>query len=467
MDLAAKPSSRVGRSAEVVTPLPGARLTLILLLSLNLLNFMDRYVLAAVEPEIRTELLLSQDPEDKSAKFKTGLLSTAFFVTYSIIAPVFGWLAERNSRWKLIGIGVIVWSLASGASGLPWSLGISNSYLLQFGITEAFFLLFLTRCFVGVGEGAYGPIAPTVISDLYPERIRGRVLAWFYMAIPVGSALGFALGGQVKTLAPVNILGRLTEGWRLAFYMVVIPGIILGLLCFFMRDPERGRADAATIRSGRRLTRRDYLALLRIPSYTLDTLGMAAMTFATGGLAYWMPEYLKSEKAESFGSIEPITIFGGLTVITGLTATLAGGIAGDKLRSRIPGSYFLVSGITMILGFIFFIMVLWTPFPTAWYFVFITLFCIFFNTGPTNTILANVTHPAVRASGFAFNIFFIHAFGDIISPPTIGYIADKTNLKVGFFVISLMMLVSGIVWLCGTRFLQWDTEAAPARLDLS
>jgi len=150
-----------------------------------------------------------------------------------------------------------------------------------------------------------------------------------------------------------------------------------------------------------------------------------------------------------------------------LTATLAGGIAGDKLRSRIPGSYFLVSGITMILGFIFFIMVLWTPFPTAWYFVFITLFCIFFNTGPTNTILANVTHPAVRASGFAFNIFFIHAFGDIISPPIIGYIADKTNLKVGFFVISLMMLVSGIVWLCGTRFLQWDTEAAPARLDLS
>src|SRR5262249_4490876 len=149
----------------------------------------------------------------------------------------------------------------------------------------AFWLLFLTRCFVGVGEGAYGPVAPTMISDLYPLRDRGRVLAWFYLAIPVGGALGYALGEVVKDL----------WGWRWAFYVVVPPGLLLGLGCFLMREPRRGQAaraeavprgevPAAAGAAGpaslgeavppRQPTRRDYLNLFTIPSYVLNTLGM-------------------------------------------------------------------------------------------------------------------------------------------------------------------------------------------------
>src|SRR5262249_9058154 len=147
----------------------GARATLALLLAINLFNYIDRYVLSAVVPVLKEEFPTG----------RMGLLATAFLVSYMLTAPLFGWLADRVSRWLIVGLGVIVWSLASGASGLA----------------ETYGMLLATRIFVGVGEAAYGPAAPTLIADYFPVEKRGRVLAWFYMAIPVGSALGYAWGG--------------------------------------------------------------------------------------------------------------------------------------------------------------------------------------------------------------------------------------------------------------------------------
>jgi MFS family permease len=481
----------------VQNALPGARTTLILLLAINIFNYVDRQVLAAVEPEIQQELL----PNDDLANFKMGVLSTAFIVTYMVIAPLFGWLAERTSRWLLVGVGVILWSLASGGSGLQWPVPLAAAY----------WVLLATRCLVGVGEGAYGPVAPTLLSDLYPVRDRGKILAWFYAAIPVGGALGYAFGDVV-----IRMWGR--EAWRWAFFLVVPPGLLLGLLCFFMREPRRGAADCVS--EPRKASRHDYLNLFRIPSFVLNTLGMSAMTFAIGGLAFWMPDYLEetvakgkilrvqegnqivlltSEKkeltvqvtpenvyqtedqSEAFSRLRPglevgvrratgllgipaRTTFGIITALSGLIATLLGGIAGDRLRSRFPGSYFLVSGGAMLFGFPMMLLFLYTPFPLAWFFNFLAVFCLFFNTGPTNTVLANVTHPAVRASAFGLNILIIHALGDIISPPIIGLIKDISNLTRGFIVVSLFMLLGGLLWLWGARYLERDTALAPTRL---
>src|SRR5262245_36157408 len=329
----------------------------------------------------------------------------AFMVLYMIGAPVFGRLAERHSRWLLVGVGVIGWSLASGASGLA----------------TTFFGLLLTRCLVGVGEAAYGPVAPTILSDLYDVRERGRVLAWFYMAIPVGSALGYVLGGAVAGSSIGETGGRLlgmhAESWRWAFFLVVPPGLVLGVWSFFMKEPARGRADGVAGDAAGRVRWRDYGVLLRTPSWVLCTLGMTAMTFAIGGIAFWMPYYL----AQRPGAPASATvIFGAITCVAGLVATLLGGIAGDRLRPRFPGSYFLVSGIAMIVGFPFMLLTLSAPFPLIWIWLFATCFCLFFNTGPTNTILANVSHPSIRAAGFALNILVIHAFGDVLSPVVIG-----------------------------------------------
>ena len=459
-------SSSSNTATQTAPALPGARAALVLLLAINLFNYIDRQILAAVVPNLkqaffgangttRNESLdamlawCQQHLGFKPENALIGVLSMAFMVTYMVGAPVFGRLAERRSRWMLIGVGVVLWSLASGGSGLAVTFG----------------MLLLTRCFVGIGEAAYGPVAPTVISDFYPVKVRGQVLAWFYMAIPVGSALGYVIGESVAKSGlgawGESLLGLKAESWRWAFYLVVPPGILLGLWSFFMREPPRGQADLSQPVDAARSRSRDYLVLLQTPSYVLCTLGMAAMTFAMGGIAFWMPYYLESRPGVS-GS--PTTTFGVITVVAGLTATLLGGWTGDKLRARFPGSYFLVSGAAMLAGFPLFLAVLKAPFPWVWGLIFFACFCLFFSTGPTNTVLANVTHPAMRATGFALNIFTIHALGDVISPVIIGILSDRYNMDVAFLVVGLMFLVSAVLWLCGARHLERDTRLAVTKL---
>ena len=422
------------------SPIPGARRTLLLLLVINLFNYIDRQVLAAVEPAIRAEFFRVDDPD---AKAKMGALATAFMVSYMVLAPLFGWLADRMSRWRLMGIGVILWSLASGASG--WS--------------PTFLFLLVTRCCMGVGEAAYGPAAPTVIADLYPKNVRGRVMAMFYVAIPVGSALGYALGGLMLWL--IN--------WRWAFYFDLPIGLLLGVLCFLMPEQRRGQSDAALADADTPSARpglRTIAVLFKTPSYILNTLGMTAMTFALGGIGYWIPAYIYEDRYHKAIELTTVSaVFGVIMVVAGLTATLLGGYLADKLQPRYPGSYFLVSGISMLGGCVCFLTFLATPFPWAWGLMFVAVFCLFISTGPTNTILANVVHPSLRATGYAVNIFMIHALGDAVSPPIIGAIADRTNLTVGFLVMAVMLLVSGVFWLWGARFLQRDTELALSRLD--
>ena len=457
-----KPTDKQG------APIPGARAALALLLFINLFNYIDRQVLAAVVGPIKktffsgngvigsTSLAAATDWFQNRLGFKPedallGLLGTAFMVIYMVGAPVFARLAERKSRWGIVALGVILWSLASGASGLAGT----------------FLILLLTRCCVGIGEAAYGPVAPAMISDLFPIQSRGRVLAWFYVAIPVGSALGYVLGGLVGNSGiggwSARSFGTAGESWRWAFFLVTLPGLVLGFWSLFMRDPHRAKSGLGQGRKAASVPWRQYRILLRTPSYVLCTLGMTAMTFAIGGIGFWMPYYLESRPGAPPNST---IVFGAITAMAGLSATLLGGFAGDKLRSRYPGSYFLVSGSAMIIGFPIFLCALHAPFPWAvWVLIFLACFCLFFNTGPTNTILANVTHPSIRAVGFALNIFVMHALGDVISPVVIGLLNDwYGDMNESFIVVGLAFLAAGIFWMIGARYLERDTEAAASSL---
>jgi len=415
-----------------------ARIALALLLGINLFNYVDRSILYSVQEAVRLDF--------SATSSQMGTLVFAFLVTYMLLSPLFGWLGDRYSRWMLIGIGVTFWSLASGASGL------AHSYAMLLG----------TRCLIGVGEAAYGPVAPTIISDLYPINVRGKVLAWFYAAIPIGSAIGYMAGG------PFAHQGK----WHIAFLLTLPPGLLLGILCFVMKDPNRGGADftpsPGTPGEGRgeghdrKGGLSDYKILLKIPSYLLNTAAMTAMTFAIGGVADWMPTYLTVDRHMSPEHVG--LAFGGIVAGAGLVATLAGGIAGDRLRNKFPGSYFLVSGAGMLAGFPLFLLLLITPFPLGWLVLFAAVFCLFFNTGPSNTALANTTPPQIRSSAFAINILIIHVLGDAISPKIIGKIRDHSSLSMGFVAVSGMMLLGGLLWLWGMKYLDEDTRAAGTRM---
>lgn len=429
-----------------------------LLLAINLFNYIDRYVLAAVEPAIREHFFPgakvvtegSGREQLMAAMAKTGSLATAFLVSYMIAAPIFGWVANRMSRWLLVGLSVAVWSLATGASGLAMT----------------FSMLLLTRCFVGVGEAGYGPSAPAIISELYPVEKRGQVLAWFYMAIPVGSALGYAVGGLVQSA---------TGSWRWPFFVVVIPGMILAALCVFVKSPKRAAAGtpagpapdtaaglqpAAAPAPRKKAGLKEYLAVLKIPSYLLDTAGMTAMTFAIGGFSYWMPAYLVDHvPGATLGSVN--TIFGGIMVVCGITSTLLGGWLGDWYRKYNSGSYFIVSAIGIVISALFIVLMINTTFPLAWGWLFFAVFFLFLNTGPSNTILANVTSPTVRANAFALNILVIHALGDAISPPILGAIAGK-SWGMALYLVAAVMVLAALFWFWGAAYLERDTQKAEA-----
>jgi MFS family permease len=406
-------------------PGSAAKTALLLLLGINLFNYIDRQILAALEPDIRATFFA---PDDPNAMTKTGLLGDAFFVTYMLSAPILGLLADRISRWLIVGSAVILWSLASGGSGLAGTFAI----------------LFATRIFVGIGEGGYGPAAPTIIADLFPIQTRGRVMAIFYTAIPVGSALGYVIGGLVGA----------HMGWRWAFYLVTPPGILLGLLCFLQREPRIGAQHRVQESSRRGL--RDYVKLFRTRSYLINCVAQTLMTFVTGGLGFWVSAYLRyRNQSPSVG----MTIFGLITVVAGLVSTLLGGVIADRLRSRFAASYFWVSGIGMLIACPFFVATLYTPFPAAWVPMFLAIFFLFLNTGPSNTALANVSLPAVRATAFAANIFIIHAFGDVQAFWLLGYIGGHTNMHVAFLFVSGIIFLSGLTWLVGARYLPADTAA--------
>ena len=227
---------------------------LALLTAINLINYLDRYLLAPVVPAMRAELRISNA--------QAGGLVTAFFLVYMLAAPLVGWLADRYPRKYLIGGGVALWSVATWLSGWAPSYG----------------WLLASRALVGIGEASYSCIVPALLCDLFPRQQRSRVLSVFYAAIPVGAALGYVLGGWVGT----------HFGWRSVFSVGALPGLVCSLFMLAVREPQRGATD--TLSSSAPVPMRALLrSLLHNQEYRHATLGTAFSTFALGGLAFWMP----------------------------------------------------------------------------------------------------------------------------------------------------------------------------------
>jgi MFS transporter, Spinster family, sphingosine-1-phosphate transporter len=389
--------------------LPYRRYALGLLLTVNLLNYIDRQVLYAVFPLVKSALALSDTA--------LGLLGSAFMVVYMVTAPLFGWLGDRRSRTALAAGGLTLWSLATMGAG------VAGSYPQ----------LFLARSLVGVGEASFGTVSPGLVADYFSRERRGRVLSWFYLAIPVGSALGYLLGG---------VIGH-RYGWQAAFLLVGAPGLALVVLVARLRVPLATPARAP--RAGR------YRELLANRSFVLNTLAMTAMTFALGGLAQWMPTFLY--RVHRLDVARANTLFGGITVVAGIFGTLAGGWLGDRLQQRRADGYLLVSAWGFLLALPLAAYALLAGSRTGCLGgIFGAELCLFLNTGPLNTVIVNVTRRQLRAMAFAANIFVIHALGDAISPTVIGLLSDRWGLRPALLVTVAAVALAALFCLaCGRR----------------
>lgn len=411
---------------------PRAGFALLVLSLINLVNYLDRYVIAAALPHIQEDFGISNA--------QSGLLGTVFIVVFMLASPLGGILGDRLPRRLLVAGSVILWSLATAASGLAGS----------------FLALLVARAIIGIGEAGYGAAAPSIISDLYPREQRTRMLAFFYIAIPVGSAMGYGVGGAFAS-------------WHHAFFAASVPGLVLGTLAFFMPEPQRGAMDGPEA-----ATRLPFLTGLKglagNKAFWATTAGYTLMTFSIGGLAFWMPTYLKMERGLSEGRAG--LIFGAITCVAGLLGTVAGGWLGDKMDRKREGGGLWMSGIGLMLAAPFMFLAVRLPTVELMFAaVAVAQFLIFLNSGPINAAIVNCVPPAFRAFAMGLNVLCIHMLGDAISPPIIGWLADRTrDMGLAIELNALPVLLGGVALLVGSKLFRSAvprTSAAPVQVQPS
>ncbi|MEO5731767.1 MAG: MFS transporter [Byssovorax sp.] len=401
-------------------------LILALLTTLNLINYLDRFLVMAVGPRIQDSLHLGDA--------QLGWVESAFMLGYFLTSPIFGWLGDRYPRKGLIAAGVAIWSIATIASGFSESFGV----------------MVATRVAVGIGEASYATLAPTIIDEIADEPNKNRWLSIFYVAIPVGSALGFLLGGALEN----------QYGWRMAFRIAGGPGLALALVTAFISEPKR-RSAVREAGSGLRA----YLDLARLPAYRATVVGYVAQTFALGGFTAWAAPFLYRKLCLELHVAN--FRFGLITVVTGLAGTALGGYLAD----RWPGADRVRAGLRVCA---------WSSIigaPVALAAVFagsaagflaalaICELAIFTSVAPINAAVMRTVPSHLRARAMAASIFAIHLLGDLISPPMIGALSDALHdghafcsgargPQLGMYLLPAAVAISGVFW--------WLASSRPA-----
>ena len=397
---------------------------LALLTGLNLLNYIDRAVVAAVLEPMQKELDLSN--------LEAGLLQSAFLVGYFLTSPLFGARADKGPRTGLIAIGVVIWSVATAATG--FSTGV--------------WTLLLARIVVGVGEASYATLAPTIIDDLTPPESKGTALSIFYLAIPVGFALGYVIGGQIGN----------AYGWRAAFYFTGVPGIALALTCLLIVEPSRKLAAAKErfVDAVRKLA--------SIPLYRRAVFGYISYTAALSAFAYWAPQFLLTRFKGELDLGSANLWFGLITIISGAIGTAIGGrwadIGARKLprvhsetpydapENKVGANYQLrICAIGMIIATPLSIAAFLMPNATAFFaLALVAEIGLFLSTSPVNAVFLRTVPTELRASAMAASIFAIHLFGDLWSTAALGALKDALPLIIAMLALPLTFALSAYQW---------------------
>ena len=424
------------------------------LFCMNLLNYVDRYVFFSSGPKISEELHFSDT--------QFGKLSVSFMVVYTIVSPLMGILGDRYSRRKLLSFGVALWSVATVGTAFA----------------NGFYDMFFWRALLGIGEASYGIIAPALLADLFPPRFRGRVMGLYFLALPVGGAIGSGIGGWFST----------HTDWRMAFWVVGIPGLLASVAGLLMHDPGRGASEGKTSSQADRPNLADYLSIFRTRTFVFNTAGQAAVTFALGAYAVWAVTFY--QRVRGMDGAQAGVWIGILTASAGLIGILLGTLAADFLLRFTRRAYLIWPGVAVAIAVpCVFGTILESDRRTSLAYLFVASIMMASVLGPSNTVTANVVPANRRAAGYALCIFLVHLFGDISSPLLIGYVSDlfgkpliaastlgrwlesigarptpsptgPSNLTVGMLAVVPMLALASLFYLRGSRYLPEDQEAA-------
>ncbi|MDB5351793.1 MAG: sugar phosphate permease [Planctomycetota bacterium] len=442
--------------------------TFAILFAMHLLDYMDRNILSAIVPQLK-------DPKSGFglSNHQIGMLTTCFLISYSLVNPAMGWAGDRFRRTWLIGLGVGLWSLAT----------VASAYAQSFG------QLMACRAVLGIGEATYGVIAPTLLIDLFSRERRSSILSAFYLAMPLGSALGLGLGATIAK----------RYGWQSAFLIVGTPGLIAAFLALLLPEPVRGASekvstDRLQAQERRGASKADYIDLAVNSSFTYSVFGQAAYVFAIGGLLVWIPYFLSSTR-----HIDQETAnwtLGIVTFFAAITGMSLGGTISDRLARKDSRALFIVPGIAMLAAVPATLLGLFAHQPAAIYTgIFLAEAFMFVNVGPCVAILANVVTPNMRGTALAIATLMMHLLGDIWSPSLVGWVADycgnpdtmargfghvlasigavptpqgngqpPQNLLAGLLITVPAIFISGIVFLAGARHLPREMDLMLAKL---
>ncbi|HEY5075112.1 MAG TPA: MFS transporter [Pyrinomonadaceae bacterium] len=470
MDSPAKPtqSGRLSEPAQASTTVSRYSYYALSVLTLvNFLNYIDRQVLPAVAPAMQRDLGLTDT--------EIGAMEAALLLSFTVLAPLFGRLGDRYSRTKLMAGAAVVWSIATGLVAwvdrwpiLPPSLHLYLPFFGLIALSSVALGLCSVRALVGVGESSYSTITPTLIADYFPMRRRATALGVFQAAIPMGFALGYVLGAVLAYFF----------GWRVAFMVVGLPGLIVSVFVWKLREPQRGEHDiAADYSVAAEITQKQSWwqttrQIFMTRDWLLSTAGYTAITFVLGAFATWATLMLARDKHMS--ETAAAVVLGVVSLVAGAAGTFGGGWVADRIVAKRRNGYFLVCAASSLLGIIPAVIALVTHRPLFFLpAIFFAVVLLFSNNAPFHAILVNSVPPAIRASAMAFNIVVIHACGDVISRFGVGRLSDSLaagnatliasfarllgidpaheHLTAALLVVPVGLLVSAMFFLWGAR----------------
>ncbi len=365
------------------------KIILIILFLINLFNYIDRQVLFAVFPLLSNDLGLNDG--------QLGMLGSVFMIVYTLTAPIIAYFADKSPRQIWVSVCAVLWS---GATALT-------------GMAKNFYNIALARSFIGVGEAGFTSVSPSLAAEGFDKNHRARILAILGLALPLGSALGYLLGG---------VIGQ-HYGWRMAFYLLSIPGFLLAFWAFiYIKDKRK-----ITQEEKGQIKISNYLHFFKSRSFVYVCLAEAMATFMLGGLAAWMPTYF--HRYFNFTVAEAGTKFGIMIIITGLIGTLGGGVLADFLHKFTKKAYFYTTLFGYAIALPFGLLGLLCENQTLALLCFgIAMSFVFMQTS-LNAAIISITSLKIRSMAFAFHIFIIHALGDALSPFTIGKISQMFDLQ--------------------------------------